>query len=382
MSDFLFNKGDLITTKHGDSLLIIDCIRKKYSLNSYKKNGYIYKCQSCGYVGDMQESNVKSGCGCVVCHGRRKTYIGINDLWTTNIEVANLLLNKKDGFNYSKGSGKKLWFVCPECGFRKRDVVSLVTRRGLSCPMCSDGISYPNKFMFSLLTFMGIEFENEKTIKDKYNCKNHYRYDFYIQSLNMIIEMHGKQHYRDVGKSWGSLEDVRKNDEKKESIAMENGIKYYIVVDSSKSELSFIKRSILNSLGDFFDFSKVNWDECDKNATKSIVKKICDVWKINKTYTTTDISKELGICVSTVEKYLKIGNKLGMCEYDKEKSFSRSHIKTTKKVKCLDTGEIFDNVNVAAQKYNTNPNTIRGCCHGRKKHAGSLNGVSLCWEYM
>ena len=106
-------------------------------------------------------------------------------MWDTNPELAKLLLNPEDGYKYTKGSNKKADWKCPHCDFiiKNKSIVE-VYQRGLKCPQCDDGISYPNRLMFSVLNILKICFETEKLFKwcqFNYKGKN-YRgiYDFYF----------------------------------------------------------------------------------------------------------------------------------------------------------------------------------------------------------
>ena len=49
---------------------------------------------------------------------------------------------------------------------------------------------------------------------------------------------------------------------------------------------------------------------------------------------------------------------------------------TSKKVKCITTGEIFGSVKEAANKYNIHPSNITKCCKGNLKTAAKME-----WEY-
>lgn len=46
------------------------------------------------------------------------------------------------------------------------------------------------------------------------------------------------------------------------------------------------------------------------------------------------------------------------------------------KVRCINTGEVFDSVTLAAEKYNIQQCHISGCCKGKRKTCGGL-----MWEY-
>ena len=50
---------------------------------------------------------------------------------------------------------------------------------------------------------------------------------------------------------------------------------------------------------------------------------------------------------------------------------------TSRKIKCINTGEIFESISEASNKYKINVSNITGCCKGRLKTAGKMR-----WEYM
>ena len=52
-----------------------------------------------------------------------------------------------------------------------------------------------------------------------------------------------------------------------------------------------------------------------------------------------------------------------------------------KKVICITTGETFDCIKDASDNYNVAKSSICGCCQGKRKHAGKLDGVLLQWKY-
>lgn len=56
---------------------------------------------------------------------------------------------------------------------------------------------------------------------------------------------------------------------------------------------------------------------------------------------------------------------------------------TSKKVKCITTGEIFESAHEASRKYNLNFSNICSCCRGNRNYCGMLdNGEKLKWEYL
>ena len=56
--------------------------------------------------------------------------------------------------------------------------------------------------------------------------------------------------------------------------------------------------------------------------------------------------------------------------------------KTSKKVVCITTGEIFDSMKEAGNYYNVTRSNITLCCKGIRKSAGKLNGTKLQWIYL
>ena len=54
-----------------------------------------------------------------------------------------------------------------------------------------------------------------------------------------------------------------------------------------------------------------------------------------------------------------------------------------RKVKCITTGEVFECIKFASEKYKINDKGIINCCRGNQKSAGKLeDGTKLIWEYI
>ena len=75
--------------------------------------------------------------------------------------------------------------------------------------------------MISLLKQLKVSYIREFSKADAIWCDN-YRYDFYLLDYNVIIEMHGEQHYKNSFESIGgmSLEEVQLNDKMKNKKAI------------------------------------------------------------------------------------------------------------------------------------------------------------------
>lgn len=300
-----------------------------------RRNGrieYQYKCNICNYAcGEGYKSgeyiteywldkfHLEYGSQCLCCCNRCVVK-GINDLHTTNPELEKYFFDKSDMYKYTKGSGKYAKVKCPRCGATKYVIVKNLVNFGFACDICSDGISYPNKFISNLLIQLNIPFEREKTFN--WSCGK--RYDIYVPKYNLIIENNGKQHYKDSFESISgrTLQEEQENDIIKEKMALSNNFNY-IILDCRESNMSWIKNSILNSqLSSYIDISNVNWEKCDiDSSNNSIIKKVCLFWNDVKNITIT--AETFKMDIHTIQEYLEKGTKCGYCNYEKYSSLSR-----------------------------------------------------------
>jgi hypothetical protein len=219
------------------------------------------------------------------------------------------LNNDEDAYLYSCQSNEKIMFKCPICGYTDLVVVSNLYNQGKGCPICSDGISYPTKFMASVLNQLNLSYIREANKSyDDFKWAEMYRYDFTfnLDNKKYIIEVDGGMH---------RYTTQQKIDKKKNKLAKENGF-IMIRIDCDygcNSKYAFIKNQILQSeLSTLFSLDHIDWDECNKFATHTIVKNVCDLWEINKK-SIQEISVLTTLSSSTVRRYLKDGKLLGLC---------------------------------------------------------------------
>ena len=156
----------------------------------------------------------RDGYRCPYCRGH-KVLIGFNDLWTVRPDVASLLKNSEDGYTVTECSNKKLWFKCPYCKTEEYKSINLVTKHGFCCHFCSDGLSYAEKFVQSLLRQLNVKYIRDNTLFWSGNK----RYDFYIEDLSLIIETHGSQHYEQSKTFLRTLDEEQYNDAYKKNLA-------------------------------------------------------------------------------------------------------------------------------------------------------------------
>ena len=97
-----------------------------------------WKCKN-GHEWEAAVSSRSKGSGCPFCSGKR-IMPGYNDLLTLNPEIAHEWHpTKNDGLEpsqVSKGSCKKVWWVCSKC--HNEWVATVASRtKGSNCPFCS-----------------------------------------------------------------------------------------------------------------------------------------------------------------------------------------------------------------------------------------------------
>lgn len=292
------------------------------------------------HIFDARPDHIYDGRGCYYCCGY-KAFVGETDLWTVNPKVASMLENLDEGYMYTAFSSHKTNWKCPNCGYIiKNKTIKTVTSCGLSCPICSDGVSYSEKFVASLLHQLKIDFEKEKTFEWSYEK----RYDFYIKQYNMIIECHGLQHYEEGFLSIDTartLKEEQSNDLFKKNIALMNGIEKYIVIDCRKSNKEYIYNSIINNeLSNIFNLHKVDWDKCDEYTHKSYYMEILKYYN-NGIKNPVDIAKRVDIGHRSVLDALHKLIKNGLCDYNPKKHLADLQ---RKRVICLETNRIYDSI--------------------------------------
>lgn len=290
---------------------------RKYNKDKSESKFYKYKCNVCGWdkgwIGESLLLRHRSGCSC--CRGLTIVE-GINDIPTTAPWMVKYFQGGYDeAKQYTRRSDKKIIPICPDCGTIKDKEIyigNIYETKSIGCE-CSDSISYPTKFVYSMLKQLNINFKREKI----FDWATNKRYDFYIESLDTIIEVHGRQHYDRTFAAFGAktLQEEQANDLEKEVLALKNGVSNYIVIDARHSDSSFMINSILNNelTNSIFDLSNVNWEECEKFARKNIALEVCKYKKENPNMNPMQISKVFNISHVTVRRYLDSGYNFGWC---------------------------------------------------------------------
>lgn len=307
-SSYRFNIGETV-----NGLQILN--RKIHQINdTAKRKFYLVKCLKCGYISEKwkEEQSIINGNKCPVCCTAPKVTIeGLNDITTTDPWMIPYFQGGyEEAKLYTSGSNKRIFPICPYCKTIKDKSIkisSIRTNKGISC-ICGDGFSYPNKLMYNILILKNIKFISEYSPE----WVGKYRYDFYIPSKHIIIEMdgglgHGNKYHRGY-KTQQELKDI---DNYKDYIADKNGLKVYRI-DCKKNYFNYISENILKSdIAKILDISENNLINADKKSYSNIVYDVCKYKNNHLSESLKNIANVFGIHIATVCRYLKIGYKYG-----------------------------------------------------------------------
>lgn len=180
---------------------------------------YWFECLECKHNFRQTPCSKTRGRGCPFCDNKKRC----GNL-SCEFCLANSCYIYKDIWNYSKNSkkpeevaissGTKYWFICKEKGHnyfqRPGD-----TSNGKGCSEC---VNKTELKVAEYLREIEVEFKREYVIGD---IKRYY--DFYLPEYQLIIEVDGDQHFRQVG-NWTDHNKTRENDIQKMQTAVKHGI--------------------------------------------------------------------------------------------------------------------------------------------------------------
>lgn len=295
--------------KVGDIVNGLEILEKQKQIrsNGNTQRAYLCRCIVDGHTSIHSEDNLLKGKGCSVCAGITIVQ-GINDINTVAPWLGALMENKEDGYKYGPNSHFKVRFICPHCGTLTKPIAiyNVYISKHITCRKCGDGISTPEKIMYGILEQLQVNFEYQK--KFDWSCGKFY--DFYISDMGMVIETHGLQHYRDTGGAWDNLESINKNDILKQTLAIDNGIKNYIVIDCSNACPNSLIDSYKQSLSKYFDLSHLDFNSIILTSLKSFCIRAGDMWNMGN-YNIHSIANSLRVNERTIRTYLKTLEKIG-----------------------------------------------------------------------
>jgi rubrerythrin len=348
---FKFKIGDI-----NNNIRIDECFKK----DSYKR--YKYTCLICGHKGEKNEVDMKRF-GCPICNNKRFVDPSINGIKITHPNIYKMIIDK-DAEYYSYGSAHKVHWRCPLCNnINFTAIKNLTSDKPTGCSYCGDGISYPEKILYGVLSYISTSYIKQISFDWSMNKK----YDAFDNGI--FIEIHGQQHYvKSFEKCGGrTLEEEKENDKLKKKLALINfkTIKDYITIKAYPEKFDVIKENILKSnISKFYDVSKINWEIVRKNAESSLV---CCVSKdYNDGISINSLSIKYNLSNSTIVRYLHKGTVLGICNYD-----SNWYNGGSKKVIELHSLKVFISITDAAKWSHGSKNAISKCANEKDKYITS-----------
>lgn len=194
-----------------------DIVSKNFIvLENYKniRHKILHQCKICNLIFKTSpKSIINSVNGCPSCSGRK-----------FSIDAYKSKLPKDISFISSEyiGSNYHHLHKCNSCDFEWMTKPNYILHMKTSCPNCSS--SKGEKIIAETLNKLSIHFKKEYSVKiDNVN----YRFDFFIEDLNLVIEFDGIQHFKPVNYFGGleSFEKIKLNDHIKDKWCHENSIK-------------------------------------------------------------------------------------------------------------------------------------------------------------
>lgn len=273
--------------------------------------------------------------------------------------------NKEDAKYFSRGSERYIECICPLCGLEKEIRAHNLFNHGFSCPYCSKGMSYPERFLHEYLRVKKIEFEYQHKLEGM----NRYL-DFYISKMNIAIESHGEQHYNGGMFKKHTKHNTLKSDEIKRKYCKDKGIKL-IELDCSKSNFMYIKKSIDNTI--LPSIEKEDIDLIKKGIISSTNKRESSIIKdIKKGITYHKISKKYNVDPKHVFNIAKRYHIHDKCFKDGR----------TKKVYCNETKTTYISTSKAEEELDIKKGNVYRVANGSRNYCKNNQGVKFTFKYI
>ncbi len=298
-------------------------ILDRYIIIEYRSGRYLrvkhykVKCHDCGQCYDKTESLLCNGnCGCQCNSPNNSIVFGYNDLYSLRPDLHKYFVNVDDAKHLRPSSVEYVKLKCPNCGQEKTMRTNTLTKDGFSCGYCSDGLSYPNKFLYCFLDQLGVKYKPE--FSPSWANKKRYDAEFIKNDKEYVVEMDGSFHY-DTGRkgeiSKNKLQETIESDKEKNILAQKNGV-IMIRIPSYPQKREIIQRNLQDSIfSKLFDLSVIDWEKCDLFASSSMLVKICNYYNSHPNLPMEEYEKAFNLGHSAINKYLNKGYNLGICTY-------------------------------------------------------------------
>ena len=228
-----------------DKAYNIEFFMKKQSKNGNKSDCVSFTCLKCDYINELWVYGIlrSNQCNCQRCSGQRKD----KDDIIFSQELNELYPNKFTILVPYKDVKTDIRVRCNNCGFIRNVKPSVLIRSGF-CPKCGKNKSIGENFISNWLDEHNINYETQKYFKD-WDIGIHY-FDFYLPTLNLIIEYHGQQHYSFNPYFHHTLENFNyrlEKDKTKKENCLKHGINYVSINSKNYCHLEKILSTITDS---------------------------------------------------------------------------------------------------------------------------------------
>lgn len=221
-------------------------------ISAISKN-LLFKCEKCSteIYSSWNDIRRKYNCESPIC---MKEYSSTNNHKQRATNLNNLLSsfpdickewdyenNKYSPEYYAPFSGKIVYWICTKCKNNYKSKISNRTKHNSSCPSCNTSKGEANIERY--LRSNDIKYFSQHKFSE---CKNKkpLPFDFYIPSLNSVIEYNGEQHYVSVDFFRGEEGFIQRkiNDNIKKQYCLKNNITFI--------EISYLDFKIIDKILD------------------------------------------------------------------------------------------------------------------------------------
>ena len=378
---FLYDVGDIVKHRFGEYKILDRFTETK---NGRFRRFYKTMCSNCGDEKNLnQDIFMRDTIGCRGC-SNKIAILGKNTIYDLHKWALDYIDEATAKENIPL-SGKRTDVTCPECGFVKNLQIKDFIINNMRCPMCSDGISFPEKILNYIFKKSNINYIYQYTSKNA-EWVGSYRYDFLLNLPigETVCEAHGEFHYSSSNGYYRDITKIVENDKNKKDLVIKNN-KIFVEIDCRISDVDYIVSKLKDSiLSEYIDFENLNYDEMKLLKSNSIMVNVCRYHMELKEYeSNTDIGDRFNISSTTVIKYYKVGSEIfDWFIYEswkhkpplKEKKIRKKY--TPKEIYVFDTNWVFvDKVygvrntsKMLEKKYNVkfNESTICAILNGKK----------------
>jgi hypothetical protein len=267
-----------------------------------------------------------------------------------------------------------------------KPVSSVYTYHKVGCPVCDNRYSYPERFIGCVLDSLNVDYVNQ--FSPSWLEGRRYDFMFTYANIKYVAEADGAFHYNDNFMNGQTKEETKKIDDWKDEKAIENGFRVIRIDCNYKygDRADYIINSLRKSeFSEIFNLDDVDFKLCKKNADKSKLVSVSDLWN-SGIHSFKELLSITGYKRDSLRKTLYKAAEIGLTNENKdeivsiiqENAHKESGLAKRISVRCIETGEIFEKTRTAILKY---PGRLQDYFAGKIDYSGMLpDGTKLHWE--